>query len=157
MSHFVTGLIARRSVLLAFAEKHELHGSTPLSQGLEILPLREDDINSFLTPPLTNQHTSFSYLSDQLLQELLAASLGESIVYFETEYFGGEGSQGAVVVSDGKLVYGPALADIGPINQALAMLGVAITPPAHDEFDSVGLAQHRSTEDWIEAFKRKYG
>lgn len=82
---------------------------------------------------------------------LIEASRGTSLVYFETEYFGGLGGQGAAVFADGALIYGPISAAIGPINEALALLGVAVTPPATDAFDAVGLGLHRSAEDWLKA------
>lgn len=153
MGHFVTGLIATHGPLVAFALKHALHEPIPLAQSLEILPLRDQDIDSFLAPPLTGQPSGFNYLSEQLVQELRTASMGASIMYFETDYFGGMGAQGAAVFADGELAYGPASAESGPINEALALLGVVVTPPAKDAFDAVGLGQHRHAEGWLESLQ----
>lgn len=70
-------------------------------------------------------------------------------MYFETEYHGGHGGQGAAVFLNGDLIFGPQWDEFGPINHALMLLGVKIEPPAMDEFDTVGLYRHRSTEDWL--------
>ena len=70
-------------------------------------------------------------------------------MYFETEHFGGNGRQGAVVFQNGTAVFGPKSAEHGPINEALACLGVRVAAPAHDEFETVGLIRHRHTEDWL--------
>ena len=70
-------------------------------------------------------------------------------MYFETEYHGGHGGQGAAVFQNGELTFGPQWDELGPINHALMLLGVQIEPPAIDEFDTVGLCRHRTTEDWL--------
>lgn len=150
MGHFVTGLVARPQVLAAFAETHSLHSPAPLLEGWAILPLRDDDLDSFLWPPLTDHSEGFTHLSDQLRRAIAAASGHGPLMYFETEYFGGTGGQGAAVFADGKLVFGPAHAEIGPINEALAFMGVRVVAPARDHFETVGLHRNRSTWDWFE-------
>ena len=151
MSHFVTGIVGKPKSLEAFAEKHSLHLPIELSQGFSLLPLRDRDIASFVASPLNGQPLGFNYLSEQLLQELRLASSDASLVYFETEYFGGMGAQGAVALINGQLAFGPESAESGTINRALALLGVAVNPPAHDEFEAIGLNRHRQTEHWVAA------
>ena len=70
-------------------------------------------------------------------------------MYFETDYFGGAGCQGAAVFRSGATVFGPKSAEHGPINEALSLLGVRCVAPAHDEFETVGLHRHRRTDDWL--------
>jgi hypothetical protein len=72
--------------------------------------------------------------------------------YIETEYFGGVGAQAAAVWEAGRLIYGPKKGEIGPINDALQLLGVVPTP-ADDEFAVAGLGRHRSNEEAIEAHR----
>ena len=74
MGHFVTGLIAKPELLRAFAQKYGLQKPIELTQGFWILPLRDEDIDSFLSPPMTGQPEGFVYLSDQMLRELMNAS-----------------------------------------------------------------------------------
>ena len=68
------------------------------------------------------------------------------LAYVEAEFFGGAGHQSALGFRDGATVLGP-LAARDAINQALRFLGIA---PAgkQDEFDTVGLFRHRSTDAW---------
>ena len=150
MGHTVTGLIAKPATLSAFAQKHSLHAPIALAAGLAILPLRDDDIDAFLKPSQSRHREGFIYLSEELLRALNAASFDGPLVYFETDYAGGAGTQGAVVLRDGALAFGPKCARLGPINEALALLGVRVVAPARDEFETVGLHRHRSTEDWLE-------
>ena len=70
-------------------------------------------------------------------------------MYFETEYFGGLGLQGAAVFQVGDIAYGPKAAKFGPINEALALLGVRTPASELDEFQTVGIGRYRSTADWL--------
>jgi hypothetical protein len=151
MSHFVTGLIGSAEALSHFATEHSLHSPRSLAQDLAILPLRERDLESILGVFTTGHVDGFNYLSEQLTEVLCLASIGSQLVFFETEYFGGIGSQGAVLFRDGALAYGPKAAESGPINEALSLLGVCISPPAVDEFEAIGLHAHRSSEAWLDA------
>lgn len=151
MGHCVTGLIANPRVLASFAAARSLHAPVSLQQGLALLPLRDDDIDSFVKPSVSGRPTGFKYLSDEFVRELAAASLAGAILYFETDYAGGAGTQGAAVFDGGLVVFGPASSGRGPINRALASLGVRSDAAATDEFESVGLHHHRRTEDWMES------
>lgn len=151
MGHSVTGLIAKLGSLALFIRKHSLHKPIPLPQGFELLPLREEDFDSFLKQPLRGQYDGFIYMSQELVEILKDASSGVSIMYFETEYFGGVGTQGAALYTDGDLDFGPMSAEIGPINEALSIMGVSVDPPHTDAFDTIELGRYRDTEEWLEA------
>jgi hypothetical protein len=86
---------------------------------------------------------SLSREGARCVQDVCAAG---SLAYVEAEFFGGAGHQSAVAFHDGATVLGP-LASRDAINQALRFLGVQ---PAgkQDEFDTVGLFRHRSTDAW---------
>jgi hypothetical protein len=71
------------------------------------------------------------------------------LLYFETDYHGGSGGQGAILVANDKVMYGPSAAEIGPINEALRLIGVRVGT-ARDEFEAIGLHRHRHTDDWLE-------
>lgn len=90
---------------------------------------------------------------DRVLAEWSSAG---PVAYIEAECFGGVGSQRAALWKDGHLAFGPMSIDDGqpwpgegtPISQVLARLGVDRTGYI-DEFDAVGLSDHRHTEDWL--------
>ncbi|TDR46592.1 hypothetical protein DFR29_103126 [Tahibacter aquaticus] len=149
MAHFVTGLIARRTALRAFANRYGLPAPVMLNEVLALLPLDEDMLDALLPAPAADFVAGFNMLSPGLMQALQAGSERSTLLYFETEYFGGMGTQGAVVFRDGELVFGPQSAELGPINNALALLGVRTVPPAVDEFETVGLQLHGSTDEWL--------
>jgi hypothetical protein len=149
MSHLVTGIVGTPDALERFAREESLHRPIPLSQGFSILPLREQDIQSVLGVLTTGHADGFNYYSEQLVDVLCSASIAGPLVFFETEYFGSSGSQGAALFNNGSVVYGPSSAESGPINEALSLLGVQVHPPATDEFESIGLHSYRSTEAWL--------
>jgi hypothetical protein len=106
-------------------------------------------------------HGSPAQLFPPGLDAVLAAwSTVGPVAYVEAEYFGGIGSQFAVVWQGGTIVLGPLTLDedepwppVGwsPISQALRHLGVS----AGVQFDAVRLGHHRQTEDWITAHRRR--
>jgi hypothetical protein len=150
VTHSVTGLIAKPAILESFAREHALHPPIALAAGLAILPLRDVDIDSIVVPPCDYDDEHPQYLSRQLIDLLRRTSHQGPLIYFETEYFGGMGGQGAAVFQDGEVTFGPQWGQIGTINQALRLLGVRVEPPADDEFDTVGLGRYRRTERWLE-------
>lgn len=77
----------------------------------------------------------------------------------ETDYFGGTGSQAAVVYRGEIEVMAhdwtevrPAKYSFGPINRALRMLGV-IKAKGRDEFETVGLDKYRDFYDLFDAYE----
>lgn len=151
MAHFVTGLVARHAVLRAFAASKALPAPVPLTEILSLLPLGPDQLERLMPDEQLEFYGGFNFLSPRLAAVFRRASAQATLLYFETEYFGGMGSQGAAVFRDGELVFGPQAAELGPINNALAVLGVRTVPPAVDEFETVGLQRHGSVEDWMQA------
>jgi hypothetical protein len=88
----------------------------------------------------------FSFLSRRGARAVQDVCTAGSFVYVDAEFFGGAGHQSAVGFQDGAPAFGPVAAR-DAINQALRFLGVQ---PAgkQDEFDTVGLFRHRSTDAW---------
>jgi hypothetical protein len=64
------------------------------------------------------------------------------VAYVEAEYFGGVGEQRATLWRDG------VAEDLPALNEALRALGVRRTG-GRDEFDTIGLGRHRTTQDWL--------
>jgi hypothetical protein len=72
----------------------------------------------------------------------------------DTDYWAGVGEQAAVVYRGGAIVLPLSQGEYGPINAALAFLGVTTTAGC-DEFDAIGLGNVRSTYTYFEAVQRK--
>ena len=67
------------------------------------------------------------------------------IAHIETAYFGGAGEQSAAVWGNGVKTFMAKRS--GAIDKALGIIGVKCTP-GNDEFDTVGLGNFRSNEEW---------
>ena len=147
MTHCVTGLIGSARVAERIAGPAFTPSIAWLRCGLAMLPLPADGPTPIVLPRVSNGET-FRHLTDDLVSSLVAKSGRDRFAYFETDYFGGAGGQGALVLSEGSVLYGPEWGEIGPINAALAMLGVVPTA-GQDAFDTVGLGMFRWTEDWL--------
>ncbi len=108
-----------------------------------------DKLRELYPSEKTDPYSEFWKLSGSL--EIFSKTLSDegSVMYVETEYFGGVGEQAAIVWKDSQLLMPPKKADSGPINEGLQLIGV-VCEPDFDEFDTVGLGHHRSNEDWVE-------
>lgn len=76
---------------------------------------------------------------------------GRTISSISTDYFGGLGEQSATLYVDGKVGYDGDTenGDPEPINNALRFMGVE-SIGENDEFDTVGLGNYRSNQDFSE-------
>lgn len=105
---------------------------------------------------LENEVEPFEYLNGSLKSFFEKVSLAGDLVYIETEYFGGVGSQAAGLFHDGNLnavcfsdgsgidiniPYPERLLD-EPINQSLRAIGVK-RKQNNDEFDTLNLSNYR--------------
>lgn len=148
MSHSINGIIANIGLLLSFTASHALSAPTPLSAAdLAFLPLSEERLDK-LFPVCEGSHPAFVYFHDGLRDCLIELSQNHPVAYIETDYFGGEGTQAAVVYQHGVCVMEPENASIGPINSALKLLGVVKLNRYtwDDEFATAGLMGFRSNE-----------
>jgi hypothetical protein len=111
-----------------------------------MIPLEDDDLD-LIGQPFGSDDFGFTHCSPALVSFLTSHSHLGPVVYFETEYFGGMGTQAALAIKDGcRLTKPPEVGD-GSINRALRMIGVFKQAPL-DEFDHVGISMHRNTSDW---------
>lgn len=153
MGHYISGIVAKIELVREFASSSSLHAPALLTDGLGFLPLSDDHLDS-LFPVQGHLDDSMNYLSDALKAALSEMSAGGPVAYIETEYFGGQGAQGATVYDHGLCVFGPITNSAGAISRAMKLLGVTAAPGQHDEFDAVGFCRHRNNENWIDEAKQ---
>ena len=127
----------------------------PLHQNVAMVPMT-DELFDVVINGAPESPLGFWKLPGGFDWVLAGWSTSGPIGYVEAEYFGGVGGQRAVLWVGGHLVFGPLSVEEGqvwpaegsPISQILARLGVDRSGH-HDEFDAVGLAEHRHTADWL--------
>ena len=158
--HWVQALIASEEIL---AEAHRLFPSLivcPLSQGLALVPITGRAEQDLGVSELASSDPSPPLAADMTLgAAALAARLSVHgpVVYAATFFHGGTGGQDALVWLAGELVLtlhddeeNPSQWPDSPISRALRKIGVK-APEGQDEFDAIGLGNHRSNEAWAKA------
>lgn len=153
MTHWISGIIAARALLEHIASSHAFNQPAELHQGLGFLPLDNGNLGALVgaiqadRPDDADDGEAFDYLTPELIRWCAAQSKLGPLAYIETQYFGGEGGQGAALFVDGQIAWGPANDGTGPINAVLSLLGVA-AHRGRDAFDTVGLGRHRMNDGW---------
>ena len=118
-----------------------------IGQGISLIPMTKDlfnQINEFIASAPID---SFEYLTENIESKILLAIGDRQFSYIEAEYFGGTGGQIAIIWQNNKRQEILNLGS-GRINQVLRQFGV-IANNEKDEFATLGLGLHRSTEEWL--------
>lgn len=147
MGHCVTALIAQSRVVESLLQGRSLVAAD-LRDGWQLIPLEDDDLDS-LGLDFSQVAHGFTYLSRALIEFCADLSQLGPLVYFETDYFGGMGTQGAAAFSGGSIAPSSPLTGNGAINSTLRSVGVT-SKSGVDVFDYIGLSRHRHTSDWKE-------
>jgi hypothetical protein len=124
-----------------------------LSQGFYAVVLFDNLGNSIWAENIP-AYKELSCLKKEWASIAQAASQHGKVAYIETEYFGGEGDQGAILWDHSRVIFEPQRdsADtdeepLFPINTVLNLLGVTVSSE-NDEFDEIGLGNVRKNEDF---------
>jgi len=150
MGHSVHLIIGRGEAVAAFLRQWPGSRSVELRGGWLAIPVDQQLYDAIEAQHPGAVRPSGLDVSPFGLSESLAAATanGGGLAYIETEYFGGTGGQSATAFVDGQQVMAPQTArgGAGPINQALRRIGVQRTDL--DEFDTIGLGERRSMDDY---------
>jgi stage V sporulation protein SpoVS len=150
--HELHAVIASAAVIEELQRFWPEHRANALNQGLAILAMDEAFLHGlgttdFRFPDLEGRTVAHELAKnlEPLLKALLRVPVRGPLGVVLTQYFGGAGTQAAVLIERGEIRLGPLVGD-GSINQVLKALGVERDEgTTHDEFDALGLRQWRST------------
>jgi len=161
MTHQIQAIIGDESTLQVLSKRLEHARVIQLTGGFGMVPMTDtlsDEITeqTAAQPPIewlkTDQFMSLVPVVAHVISELSRIS---PIAYIETEYWGGAGVQSAVALASGQLLFGPSTSEQGPIDGALAAIGIQRTVDA-DEFDTLGLRFFRLQYDFDELDNEVY-
>ena len=100
-----------------------------------------DDIEELCDLKNTCNYPCLNYLTDSVIEFLKNKSIAAQLVYMETDYFGGYGTQAGVFFENGEMKCEPMNGD-GTVNHLLRLLGVR-KQLLKDEFDSLELYKYQ--------------
>lgn len=146
MGHRIQAIIARSDFIAPRVPSHWPR-LVALDQGYALVPVTHEMLDEVPRRVGDEVVDGFIYLAPSWQVRLAELSAGGELVYIETDYFGGQGNQGAVVYRDRSSVLGPQSGECGPISEALASIGVSKSG-ACDEFEAVGLVRFRRMDDF---------
>lgn len=161
MSYELKALIASEKTLQRIGRHYTKAKLVLLHQGIGIIPVTHDlyaEIHSDGQGSARVFPESFQSLTSTIAQATRAASVGGPIGYIEAEFFGGIGTQAAILWTDGQIAHGPIVTGSEPdgqslptsewaVNSVLRLLGISAAD-GMDEFDTVDLGAHRETGAW---------
>src|SRR5262245_63623641 len=113
MTHHIIGAIGAPNLLSDFARERGLLAAVPLRLGFYFLPIPQGD---WLQPHAKPKIGEFTYLTAELAQALTELSRKGTVLYLETDYWGGEGHQSVMLFRAGACIHGPVTGDVGTIN-----------------------------------------
>lgn len=148
MGHHITGIIGRKDLLEGFCDRGPRLRAIELSLGLAWMPITAaiaDEMCATQKREFEVVDDAFAYFGSVVADLMNEMSEQGPVAYVETDYFGGTPSslgggrgQIATVISDKQRVLVR-----GTVNEALRLLGVFRSTKARDEWDTIGLGDHR--------------
>jgi hypothetical protein len=156
VTHAIQAVVGPPEVVAKIAATFQHAESVALGERLHIIFVTDalfDEIQAQSASLETDPYPEFFRLSAGLARVLALVSTHGPVGYLETEYFGGVGTQAAILWRSERVQIGPLQHDTSsgespllPINAILKNLGVSATR-AQDEFDTVGLGRFRRMPD----------
>ena len=147
MGHMIQAIIGKKDIIEKIASDWVKAQTRELPQGYSLLFLTDalyDDIEQLLEDENMEKIEDFEDMvcyTTPVVHLLKHYSFHSQLVYIETDYAGGYGTQAGVLFVNGKTVTGPVCSN-GIINQLLKDIGV-YRERGKDEFDSLHLGIYR--------------
>lgn len=154
MGYYLNSFVGRQERLEKLALQFTSAKVVSLKQGVALVPMTGELFNEINNYRVNNDLKGWEFLTKDVEREILGKIGSDMIAYIEVEFFGGVGGQTGVIWKDGKRVY-EEYSKKNVVNSILQQFGVVKDKSSWDEFDSVGLGQHRDTDDWVRNILRK--
>ena len=161
MAHCLKAIIGNDEVIADFSQDWVRAKKVELAQGFSLVKLIKkllDDIHELVNNKSEDPYKDFYYLSSSLHEILVRKSENTALAYIETDYFGGSGTQAALLYENGIITTEPLKTEdewdskkqeyiqipsgARAVNFILKKMGV-VCQDRLDEFDSIKLGSHR--------------
>lgn len=144
MGHMIRAFIGKDITMQTISENWVQAEKIKLPQGFALIFLTDylfDDIEELFNEEKTYEYPFLKYFSKSINSFLSENSFNCQILYIETDYFGGYGSQAGVLFENGIMKEKPINGN-GTVNRLLKNIGV-YKEKGKDEFDSLHLYRFR--------------
>lgn len=144
MGHMFRAIIVKDNIIQSITEHWIYAEMIKLPQDYALIFLNDylfDDIEELYDLKNTRDYPHLNYLTDSVIEFLKDNSRGTPLIYMETDYFGGYGTQVGVFFENGEMKCEPMNGD-GTVNHLLRLLGVR-KHLLKDEFDTLELYKYR--------------
>jgi hypothetical protein len=151
MPYTLEALVGRKETNQGIVSRFSNANLISLKQDVWLIPLTgllQNELSRVNEIEKIERLTELQSASSGVIWLAQQLSKNDRVAYVEAEFFGGAGGQTSAGWYGQELLFRPRQA-IDAINQALHWLGV-VRDNEHDEFDMIGLGQHRKTEDWAQ-------
>ena len=142
MSFFLKAIIGKSDDLKNIFSKFDRLVVKEMPQSISIIPVVNHFYETITNSRLIDEYTD-TFITDLFLEQLSQLSKEATFGYIEAEYFGGTGTQKAVLfIKESKEI--TRFSDDNAINSLLQYFDVQ-KKNGHDEFDTIGLGQIRDS------------
>ena len=143
----IRAIIGKDHVIRSITERLVNAEMISLPQSYALIFLNDslfDEISETAALKNTCHYPHLDFLTDSVICFLKGHSAGAQLIYIETDYFGGYGTQAGVFFENGEMKYGPTDGN-GTVNHLLKLLGVK-RHLFKDEFDTLELYRYRNMD-----------
>ena len=147
MGHMIRAVIGKENVIRSITERRAYADMISLPQSYALIFLNDslfDDITETVDLKYTCNYPHLHFLTDPVICFLKEHSAGAQLIYIETDYFGGYGTQAGAFFENGEMKFGPTDGN-GTVNHLLKLLGVK-RHFLKDEFDTLELYRYRNMD-----------
>lgn len=151
MGHNLSAIIGNCAATEKLSADWSCAQTIRLPQGYCLIPLTDDFFDTVTAAFGTSNEagaTDLIYLTAAIHHLLCQYTVHNKLIYIETDYTGGVGTQAGVLYSNGQISVLPQNSS-GTINRLLQALGVKRLP-GKDEFDTLQLGRYRHTNDLVD-------
>lgn len=148
MGYTLKAYIGKEENLNPILEKYSESKKVNLNQGISMIPMTDKLFEEINEMKSSSGISTFEFLTKDIENKTIQIIENLEVAYVESDFFGGQGGHIGVIWKNGKRDF-LVESNKNSMNKILKRLGVNRSL-LKDEFEKVGLAKNRHTDDWIQ-------
>lgn len=148
MGYTLKAYIGKEENLNPILEKYSESKKVNLNQGISMIPMTDKLFEEINEMKSSSGISTFEFLTKDIENKTIQIIENREVAYVESDFFGGQGGHIGVIWKNGKRDF-LVESNKNSMNKILKRLSVNRSL-LKDEFEKVGLAKNRHTDDWIQ-------